>query len=489
MQIKFTEQTLSTLSVPEGMRDHQWFDAALPGFGFRKFASGQAAYFVKYRVGQKQRKVTLGKYTPGLLAQMRRSAGEILAEARLGTDPRSTSVECEPDISLAEAVRRYLPTREPELAPNWFPEVKRYLEQHWERFHSRPLKSLDRGELVRELDDMAQARGKTTADHARKALSALFNWAIDRGYLTANPLYHVKRKTKGNGRERVLSVRELVAVWQASLDEDEFGRIIRLMILTLQRKSEIGDLQTHEIDADREQQINLPEDRTKNRRSHIIPLSSPALAIITSHPQRARRVFLFGDGQRGFQGWSKAKGRLDLAVRRMLNPALMVEIEGAAGDLADRSTRKQADKAAVKLGYKSADDLLYSIMPRWTLHDLRRTGGTLMNEFSIADPHIIEAILNHISGHSKRGVAGVYNRASYEIQKRSALKRWAEFVGDAVDRFAEAGLAGVDAFVRRAKEQLDPEITSIGASGSNQAPRLRRNAQPMKSDAEYREEA
>ena len=173
----------------------------------------------------------------------------------------------------------------------------------------------------------------------------------------------------------------------------------------------------------------------------------------------------------------------------MLNPALMAEIESAAGDLAAPSTRKQADRAAVKLGYKSADDLLYSIMPRWTLHDLRRTGGTLMNDFSIADPHVIEAILNHISGHSKGGVAGVYNRASYEVQKRAALNHWAEFVGDAVGSFAEAGLAGVDAYVSRTKEQLYPETASTGADKPKHAPRLRRNAQPMKSDAEYREEA
>lgn len=62
IQIKFSEATLKNLSVPEGMRDCQWFDATLPGFGFRKFASGRAAYIVKYRVGTKQRKVSLGKY-------------------------------------------------------------------------------------------------------------------------------------------------------------------------------------------------------------------------------------------------------------------------------------------------------------------------------------------------------------------------------------------------------------------------------------------
>ena len=422
MQIKFTEQALSTLSVAEGMRDHQWFDMGLPGFGFRKFASGQAAYFVRYRVGQQQRKVTLSKYTPGILAQMRRKAAEVLAEARLGNDARARNgKESEHSVNLGEMVQRYLEARRPDFAPIWFPEVKRYLERHWAGFHSRPLKSLERGELVRALDEMAHTRGAATADHAKKALSALFAWAMDRGYVAANPLHRVKRKAKGNGRERVLSIRELVAVWHALENEEDFGHIVRLLILTLQRRSEIGDLEFPEVDITREQQITLPGTRTKNGKQHIVPLSRSTQSILGLHPQRADRIFLFGDGQRGFQGWSKAKGRLDIAARRILNPSLMARLEATAGDLTDRSTRRGANKAANALGYKSVDDLLYFVMPRWTLHDLRRTGGTQMNEFSLAEPHIIEAILNHISGSSKGGVAGIYNRASYEIQKRTAL--------------------------------------------------------------------
>jgi hypothetical protein len=101
-------------------------------------------------------------------------------------------------------------------------------------------------------------------------------------------------------------------------------------------------------------------------------------------------------------------------------------------------------------------DLLHAVMPRWTLHDLRRTGATMMNEFSLAEPHVIEAILNHVSGASKGGVAGIYNRASYEIQKRAALDRWGNFVLRAVASFEEGGAEGVDAFVRCAREQLEP---------------------------------
>ncbi len=58
---------------------------------------------------------------------------------------------------------------------------------------------------------------------------------------------------------------------------------------------------------------------------------------------------------------------------------------------------------------------------------VRRSVNTLLNENSIAQPHIIEAILNHISGH-KAGVAGVYNRSVYAVEKRAALEAWGQHV-------------------------------------------------------------
>jgi integrase len=456
VQIKFTEQALSALSVPPGVRDHQWFDQSLPGFGFRKFASGQAAYFVKYRVGKQQRRITISKYTPGLLNSMRRKAAEILAEARLGNDRRATHINQHQveDLRTENVVQLYLDARVHELDPAWYKQVKRFLQQYWASFHRRPLRSLDRAELIRELDEINRSRGATTADHARKALSALFAWAIDRGYCDANPLTRVKRRNKVGSRERVLSMRELVAVWGGLKEEQDYRCIVRLLILTLQRKSEISDLQMSEIDTVKDKQIVLPAGRTKNGRQHKVPLSDPALEVLKVHPRRSDRVFLFGDGERGFQGWSKAKGRLDIAARRLLAPELMAAFEEGAGDLTDRTALRRADHVAKALGHKSAEGLLHAIMPPWTLHDLRRTGGTMMNDFSLAEPHIIEAVLNHISGTSKGGVAGVYNRASYDIQKRIALDRWADFILRAVSCSDKSGLAGVDLFVTTERKKL-----------------------------------
>jgi integrase len=129
----------------------------------------------------------------------------------------------------------------------------------------------------------------------------------------------------------------------------------------------------------------IPRERTKNGVPHEVPLSDAALRILRGVPPQAERAFVFGEGRGGFSGWSKSKVRLDARITK-------------SGTL---------------------------IRP-WRLHDLRRTVATRMADSGTL-PHVIEAILNHISGH-KAGVAGTYNRALYSAEKHEALERWAAHV-------------------------------------------------------------
>jgi hypothetical protein len=77
-------------------------------------------------------------------------------------------------------------------------------------------------------------------------------------------------------------------------------------------------------------------------------------------------------------------------------------------------------------------------MRPWVLHDICRSVATHMAQIGL-QPHIIEAILNHVSGH-KAGVAGIYNRAVYECEKRQALDLWAEHVMAFVEGRAANGV-------------------------------------------------
>jgi integrase len=190
-------------------------------------------------------------------------------------------------------------------------------------------------------------------------------------------------KNAEKSRDRVLSDKELKAIWKA-LPDNDYGAIVRLLVLTGQRASEISDLRWSEIDFDRNL-IVLPSSRTKNHRAHIVPMTPMVRAILEAAPRRDGRDFVFGAGERGFSGWSKSKARLDAAL---------------------------------------------NIAP-FVIHDVRRSTATHMAEIGI-QPHIVEAVLNHVSGH-RGGVAGIYNRAAYEAEKAQALTRWAEHVAAIVE--------------------------------------------------------
>jgi integrase len=136
-------------------------------------------------------------------------------------------------------------------------------------------------------------------------------------------------------------------------------------------------------------------ERTKNGRPHDLPLSQPAIAILRDRARHKRRDRVFGTGDGPFQGWSNAKRALDTRVLARL--------------------REKDNKAQ---------------LAPWRLHDIRRTVATGLADTGVL-PHVVEAILNHISGH-KAGVAGIYNRASYAVEKRVALDLWAEHVVEAI---------------------------------------------------------
>lgn len=174
----------------------------------------------------------------------------------------------------------------------------------------------------------------------------------------------------------MLSDAELKTIWAACAGDD-YGAVLRLLMLTGQRAQEIGSLRWGEVHDD---QIVLPAERTKNSRAHIVPLSEPARAIVGAFNNKGR-THVFGRDDTGFQGWSKAKEKIDARI------------------------------AAV------------GALPHWTPHDLRRTVATRMAELGV-QPHVVEAVLNHASGRS--GVAGIYNRATYAREKRDALYLWAE---------------------------------------------------------------
>jgi integrase len=288
--------------------------------------------------------------------------------------------------TLGKLVPVYLKARQADLRPNSYNMTERYLTKHWRMLHGAAIADIKRADVVKVVDEIAEKRGRVAADRARSQLSAFFGWAIDKSYVETNPCMHVRERAPNKGKNRIetktraLSEAELVKVWEESEANTDFGHITRLLMLTGCRKREISDLLWDETDFEK-RQILLPKARTKNKEEFLLPLSKQALDILRKCPavkDRNGRVF-------GRFSWSRYKDELD--------------------------GRLPADFAP------------------WVLHDLRRTFVTLCAENGIASPHIIEACVNHISGH-KAGIAGIYNRATYLKEKTEAFAAWANFVDD-----------------------------------------------------------
>jgi len=370
---------------------------AVRGFGVRR-QRDQATYVLKYRVFGRQRFFTIGPHgSPWTPEKARREAKRLLGLVADGKDPADAKVEA--SLQAADTLRKiadqYLAAAKKKQRPRTHSEVARYLLAAWKPLHAVSVFKITRRHIAARVADIAEQHGSVSAARARTALSTMFNWAIREGLdIPGNPVLGTNRPEQPKSRDRVLSEAELAEIWRAC-GVDDYGRIIRLLIITAQRRDEVGGMQWPELDSVAEQWI-LPGARTKNHREHILPLVAGAVALLP--PRRLGRDYVFGDGprregdkHRGFSGWSKPKAALDARIL---------------------AARKKVDADAKPLSH-------------WTVHDLRRTAATVMADRLGVLPHIVEAILNHVSGH-RAGVAGVYNRALYQVEMRDALERWTQ---------------------------------------------------------------
>jgi integrase len=385
--MKLTSESVARLKLQDGKSERLEFDKDLPGFGIRLRGGGKRTWIVQYRLGTKQRRLTLGSLATIDATEARRRAKSALANVHLGRDPQMQKVEtrAQAAVTLGSIVEQYLPRAKRKLKPRSYAEVERHLNVHWKPVSEMALAKMGRADVATRLNAIASHNGPFAANRARAALSALFSWAIGEGIADANPVMGTNKATDEVSRDRVLSDEELRLIWQQAGDGD-YGAIVRLLILTGQRREEVGGMLWRELKDDL---WTIGSDRTKNGFPHEVPLGSESLAILSHIRKRDERELVFGSRDGPFSGWSKAKAALDGRLKESLG--------------------------------KNAK------LKPWRLHDIRRTLATRLNDLGIAPPHIVEAILNHTSGH-KAGVAGVYNRASYSKEKRAALALWAEHV-------------------------------------------------------------
>jgi integrase len=389
-----TKDVAAGLRLPAGVSEMTFFDHGHPdcvvGFGLRVRGTGARTWVFQYKYGDKHQRMKLGT-VPGLtLEKARAKARGYREQVDDGGNPAAARNENRQraNETFGKEVIRFLTRQKAKLRPRSYDELDRNINRHAKPLHGLILAGIDRRRVSALLSRITDSRGPIAANRLRASLSAFFTWAIREGMLDTNVVTGTNR-TDEVARDRVLSADELREIWAALLDDD-YGAIVRLLVLTGQRREEIGGLRWSEVDFDRDL-IALSSARTKNKREHEIPMSDSVRGILETRDRQADRDLIFGTGKGPFSGWSKAKETLE--ARLLL-----------------ARTKEFGTKAKP--------------ITAWRLHDIRRSVATHMAENGV-QPHVIEAVLNHVSGH-KAGIAGVYNRAIYAAEKAAALSLWAD---------------------------------------------------------------
>ena len=412
-----TQLIVERFNPPTSGRVVHW-DALVPGFGLRISDKNSRSWIAMYRIKSKTVMQTLGSLA--LIPKVddaRQRAREAIIAARAGVNPVE---EKRVEQAAAEAERVTFAT----VADRWMGEyVERNCSESLIRERRRILgrdilpkwsEQLAREITKSDVNDLLDLKANRR-DRARKGrtdgagvqsnrtfslLTALFNWAASQDLVETNPTAGVRRRVKEVPRDRLLDDDELVRFWGACDAMGlPFGPLFQLLLLTAQRRDEVGGMRRSELDL--EKRIwTIPGERTKNDKVHTVHLSDLAIEIIERLPQIGDADLLFTTNETTpVSGFSKAKDRLDTLM----------------GD-----------------------------PPEWILHDLRRTATSGMARLGIA-PHV-DKILNHTAG-TIRGVAAVYNRNQFEPERKAALEAWARFVESLV-RPAPSNVVGLPPGIR-----------------------------------------
>lgn len=389
VKTKLTETSVSKLKLPEGQTDEFFFDEKIPGFAVRIREGGSRKYLFQYRYAGKTKRLVFGDVESLDFAEAQKRARRARVALDEGKDPafEKAANKAAGKVTFGSVATDYMQHLERRMAqgdlkPRSEVEIRRHVMEHFKPLHGRPLTGIARGDVAARLREIAKTSGPGAADRTRSNVSTFFGWAIGEGLCEVNPVLGTNKHAELVERERSLirtdgekpNYDEIVAVWKGAPD-NEYGKIVRLLALTLCRRDEIGSLEWTEVDR-KARLIRLPGHRTKNGREHIVPLSDAALAILGSIDVREGRELVFGSGKGGYSGWSKSKVQFDEAV---------------------------------------------PLKAPWTLHDLRRTGRTALGLLGVA-PHIAEAILNHLPPRLVR----TYDTNTYLAEKRQALDLWAD---------------------------------------------------------------
>lgn len=386
----FTARFCETVKV-EARTDFQ--DEGVRGLVLRVSKKGTRTWclvYVRDSDDSKQR-VKIGRFPAMTLENARAEALRLLAGMTNGADPSQKKRDRRAELTVLDLGSLFIEKHGKRFKRSW-PEDERILAvEVLPVIGEMRLSHVKRRHILDIIEAKAEAGHIAQSTRILATVRKMFAWAVDNDYLAVSPSAGIKPRGKAVRRDRVLANDEILQIWNAlpgaSLSWQTVD-ILKLMLLTGQRSGEICGIRRGEVDVELAIWA-LPAVRTKNARAHIVPLSAMALEIVSRALQ-------------------------------MAGEAADAPLFSRIGEPIESNAISQAVRKKLQITRQA-----------WTPHDVRRTVATGMAGQGVA-PHIVESVLNHISGF-RTGVAGVYNRHLYENEKRRALDIWAEHLDAIVE--------------------------------------------------------
>jgi integrase len=390
-----TDRFCAHAKAAEGEAQTDYFDEGRKGLALRVTQAGTRSWTYHFTWGGKRVRMTFGTYPATSLGKAHTLVDEARAALEAGKDPRTALAKPETFKAICEewaeregASLRTGEDRKTTLKRLVYPDLG-----------ERPIAEIRRNEIIRVLDRIEDESGPVMADQTLAFMRRVFNWHASRSDDFRSPIVRgmARTKPKARARKRILADDEIRDVWKALDTADVpacYPAYVRALLLTATRRNEAAGMSSIELGGDL---WTIPGKRYKTKLDHVVPLTAQAKTLIGGKPEgfkgSAWFVFSSTGGTKAFSGYSKAKRELDKEIAK----------------------RREADGREP--------------MPRWTLHDLRRTARSLMSRAKVPTDHA-ERVLGHVIG----GVRETYDRYEYLDEKRDALVQLARLVDFIVHR-------------------------------------------------------
>jgi integrase len=404
-RISFTTFALKSIPNPAPRNDGavvqvDYYDETTSGFCLRASSSGNRTWSFMARVEGTGVRFTIGRAAlnsnaPGLgVAEARAKARELRDLIDRGLDPREVAAAAADD-KAARKRNTFKQVSDAYIEEYAKPETKTWKETQrivssylLPRWGSKAVSTIQRKDVVSMIAEVKENHGQTTAGHALSKARAIFNWHMGADEKFVSPVVrrHSQMIGKRTKRDRVLEDWE-IQILMPSLNNESICPVfrdgVRVLLFTVQRRGEVFKMQWPHLQPDDAGGAiwTIPAELYKAGREHVVYLTPAVFDIVSRQKRRKNCDWVFTtNGRSPFSGYSKSKAELDAAI-------------------AARGVR----------------------LAQWGLHDLRRTGRSLMSRL-----HVPSETAERVIGHVIPGVEGIYDRYSYVPEKKFALTTLSE---------------------------------------------------------------